>query len=374
MKVQTSLQSLSRRMALLTVSTLLLGQLVPTHAAKGGKPPPPPPPPADSGTVDFNNDTGSGLQIWSMKPDGTAKTSLPVLDAGGAEPSRVLHGGRRWFLTQQDVPGEFYPPDPNGNQFPRQEVFAVNDQGVWLQLTDDPAIEAWAVRWTSGPAGTDGRITVVAHRWVQDAGGNWMSIDPGLYYVDVEPDTWASAPPQPQSPQRIETIDLPVAEDEVGFYANISGYDWSPDGTHVVYSTTDGLYVVQADDGATGQLLAVTGTHSPRWSPIQASGHTQILFGVGQGHAGRIDRVNDDGTVWITAVPIGSSSNIWTIGASARWSPAGTHFVYQEWTMDKKVFYRIKTSHVWRAAADGSGKTDLTTQMTFCYTLGWVDL
>jgi hypothetical protein len=204
-----------------------------------------------------------------------------------------------------------------------------------------------------------------------------ISIEPGLYYLDVTPDSWVTELPTPQSPQRIETITLPVAEDEVGFYADIAGNDWSPDGAHVVYATTDGLYVVQVADGDTSRLLAVTEPYSPRWSPVQPTGRTQILFGIGTGYTGqRIDRVNDDGTGWITVVPVGSSSssgNIGNIGNSARWSPSGTHFIYHQWTMDKKVWYRIKTSHVWRAAADGSGKTDLTAQMAFSYALGWMN-
>jgi len=342
-------------------------------SAKGKPPPPPPPPPVDSGTIYFNYNNGSAQQVCSMKPDGTSQTALPVLNAFGAEPSRVLHGGKRWFVTLQTIPNEFYPPDPDGNLYARQELFAVSQRGEWFQLTDNPAIEAFDPRWTLGAGGVDGRITVVAYRWVQDANGKSISIEPGVYSIDVDPETWTSAPPAPQSPQRLDTILLPVACDAVGCYADVSGYDWSADGTHVVYAASDGLYVTRASDGTSGQLLSVSGAAAPRWSPVQGNGRTQILFGVGGGSAGRIDRVNDDGTGWVTMVPAGSTSSIWIIDNSARWSPSGTHLIYNQWTMDKKVWYRVKTSHVYRAAADGSGKIDLTTQMTFCYGLGWMN-
>jgi dipeptidyl aminopeptidase/acylaminoacyl peptidase len=164
-----------------------------------------------------------------------------------------------------------------------------------------------------------------------------------------------------------------VAQDAVGYYADVSGYDWSPDGTHVVYAASDGLYIAQASDGATGQLLTVSGATSPRWSPVQANGRTQILFGVGGGHNGRIDRVNDDGSGWIAVIPAlpHKDKNEARISPnSARWSPAGSHFVYR--VEQYKFSLLPESTAIDRAAADGSGKTVLISVVRWCVPLGWV--
>ena len=72
-------------------------------------------------------------EIYTMNPDGASKTPLSAGVIG--EPSHLLHGDQRWFLQVLVIPGEFYP---DGGQ--RREIFAVNENGLGIQLTDQPEL------------------------------------------------------------------------------------------------------------------------------------------------------------------------------------------------------------------------------------------
>lgn len=89
-----------------------------------------------TGTIYFSHLGGT----WTMNPDDSNKTPLPAGVSG--EPSRFLHGGRRWFLQVRDIPGETYPGQ---SQWPtRREIFAIRDDGnpaYTVQLTTEPDLE-----------------------------------------------------------------------------------------------------------------------------------------------------------------------------------------------------------------------------------------
>jgi len=194
-------------------------------------------PPVDSGTVFFRHYNGSCWQVWSMLPNGSARTALPIVNVDVAEPSKALHAGQRWFLTVQNITGEFYPPRPDGAVDPRQEVFAVSAAGDWVQLTDDPSLQpvTWfagrpETRWTLNGAGTvDGRITFLGRRWGVDELGNPVILETGLYYVDLNPaDLGAGLPAQ--APTLSGSVTLPAAYSaDYGWHPQVVGYDWSPD-------------------------------------------------------------------------------------------------------------------------------------------------
>jgi len=93
-----------RNLAILLMATVVVGLTMTAWAKKPDKPPKPPGGgggPVDTGTIYYGS---HGL--WSMNPDGTGKTLLPV----GGVPSMTRHPAEadRWFLQLQTIPG-FYP-------------------------------------------------------------------------------------------------------------------------------------------------------------------------------------------------------------------------------------------------------------------------
>src|SRR5213593_2014127 len=139
--------------ALLLAFSLALG--VGSAFAQGGGTVPP-------GTIYF---TWSGL-TWTMDGSGGNKTALPAGVSG--EPSRLLHGGQRWFLQFTAVAGTY----PDGGQ--RHELFAIRGDGLLsVQLTDQADLEPFgnpganpdsrfpAGRWTF----SDSKVSWIAARW-----------------------------------------------------------------------------------------------------------------------------------------------------------------------------------------------------------------
>ena len=94
-----------RNLAILLMATVVVGLTMTAWAKKPDKPPKPPGGgggPVDTGTIYYGS---HGL--WSMNPDGSGKTLLPVV----GNPSMARHPAEadRWFLQLQTIPGEFYP-------------------------------------------------------------------------------------------------------------------------------------------------------------------------------------------------------------------------------------------------------------------------
>jgi len=381
------------RLALAT--TLALAGLCPT--ARAGNPAKPPPDPVDPGTVYFYN----GSQLWSMKPDGTSKNSVLPPQALPAAPSRALHSGKRWFLFYQVVnPNVFYPlPEPVAggctyDSRPQEELFALSDQGDLVQLTDDPLLEhkhffyaSWSdpePRWAKRDGVADGRVSFLARHWALGADGKWFVDGIGLYHVDLDPDQLASGVVVAQVPQRLETVVLPVEfavrvagrcdKLTYGWTPAVCGYDWSPDGSRVVFDTwSGGLFITEIAAGATSQ---VCGDGScPRWSPVQPGGGSQILFVSGIAYSTpnasrRIDRINPNGSGRVMVVPATSTKQWLGYEGGYHWSPQGTHFVYSVITSGSG---QLVSGAVYRAAADGTGRVNLTSKLNNAYPAGWVD-
>jgi hypothetical protein len=85
--------------------TVVVGLTMTAWAKKPPKPPGGGGDPVDTGTIYYAHE-GS---LWSMNPDGSGKTLLPV----GGVPSMTRHPAEgdmyRWFLQVHAIPGDFYP-------------------------------------------------------------------------------------------------------------------------------------------------------------------------------------------------------------------------------------------------------------------------
>jgi hypothetical protein len=86
-----------------------------------------------------------GAKVFVMNNDGTGKTELPVnaSSLGDADASYMRHGGKRFFLVQQDVTGEVNWRGQN-----RYDLFAIDDTGVKVRLTN--GIDHGSLRFLGG--------------------------------------------------------------------------------------------------------------------------------------------------------------------------------------------------------------------------------
>jgi len=320
---------------------------------------------APTGTIYFR----TGLQYGAMAPDGSGKTPLPLFDAPGRvakEPSVALHGDHRWFL---DVKASgILNPDGSDNY----QLYAVRDDGsATVLLTTQPTLDLHTDSYTPSPvrwavdAGdpttplddvTDGVVSWVARRWE-----NGQVVQAGLYAAYVVFDAsgnvsglWA----QPDGADPLIDLDVVVWDNGgVTYSVDIVGFDWSPDGTALVFGTSaSGLNPLFIFDTLTSQeyLLTVDGG-DPVWSPDG----TQIAFR----SFDAIEKITPDGTgrtIIVSDSPQGQGSKL---ALSPRWSPTGTHLIYQWWNFATGGNY-VNRSDVYRVNADGSGKKNLTSDLT----------
>jgi len=279
----------------------------------GGDPPP-------AGTLYYDS---GGLE-WSMDSDGSNKTSLPVK----GEPSHDLHGGQRWFLQNRAVGGE-------GTQ-----VFAVRGDGnesYTVRLTTNPDLrkDPWVglARWSKD----DGSVSWSANRW--DAGA---AVQSGIYVAGIDFDVAGNvvgldAQPDPFSP----AISL-------RFNSDGSNHDWAPDGTKIVYENAPDSELHIADLVGGGTTFLASGIQ-PAWSP---DGGT-IVFQQWSG----INTISPDGSGQTLIIKSSNKGRNRTFVALPRWAPTSSHLIYLSAPSDLDS---PDPGNVWRAAADGSGKTNLT--------------
>jgi len=334
------------------------------QAGKPVKPPKPPPgPPVDTGVV-YAQIEGD---VYAISPDGSGQQYLftpPTdVDAYCVVPSRLTHNGERWFVGWQGVDGWYL--DGVSSRF---RLIAMSESGNLVLLHDDIMLQPSkgsrsSLRWIPG----DTAVSWLAMRWDGDTVVEW-----GIYTLDLEftadgsiaagsPilldwtsglfELWYEAPPSPY----VE-----------GYYLLANDYDWSPDGSAIVYSAWSEavgtqLYVADAA-GDPVQLTSDADTYptDPRWSPDG----TRIAFQFSGHQIDVIDLAGAERYTLITTARSDETESVFRPG----WSPGSTHVVYGHHTYLGN-WKRKDTLHV--IAADGSGDTALTGAYTLVHPLGW---
>ena len=366
-----------------TAFTLALPGMV--DMAWAAKPPKPPPAPISIIYFTAPEDPNTTVDIWKMNLDGSGKTLvLGIPRVGGEEgyiPSKAKHGDRRWFLLLQNVGGS-YPHLPGDYEYLRRELFAISDGGEIVQLTDDPGFQpndsvmgGAMLCWVTGGAGVDGRITLVGRRW--NDGGTAIT-EVGLFAIDINPEALSASigASLGLSPVRLP-VPLSVAYDYdvYGDVALVRGYDWSPDGTRVIYSQEGVLYTV-GPDGRNLQALVsdpVPKAHHPVWSRVLIGGQYEILFTTGDGGWQiALERINLDGTGRVIVVPPYSNTMIFRYPQSTLWSPAGDYFLFAEYDSGFGVPWKKVQCDIIRVTPSGSSQRSLTGDTTgWCFPRGW---
>jgi hypothetical protein len=306
------------------LAAVLLGGLfggAAARAQKGGgwTPPPPPVPP---GTIYFSGlaSTSGGSSYggpMSMKGDGTDKRNAMSFET----PSYQRHADSRWFLFgDYDSDG---PVDENGFLL-AYELYAVNEQNRWVQMTADPNVH-WT-GWTDAVAwGKDDSFVSYGAWWFT---GNGDEVRGGLFYVDID---WSSGDPVAGPPTLLFEAEAYWLYDWQGT-VNVGAHDWSPNGSAVVFSREEANTVLYLADFA-GEQVRITwladGWAPAAWSPDGG----RIAYSDGE-----VWSIKPDGTdaVRLTRRTVTKTDEV--IQGSPTWSPDGAYIAYTRVVIGRRTY------------------------------------
>jgi len=250
----------------------------------------------------------------------------------------------------------------------RHELFAVREDGqIEVQLTDDPGVQPWRPgsprralpSWATHGGVADGKVSYLAQRWGKDALNEDVVLERGLFAVEIEWD--GSGQPYATTDPTVLGVELPLELD-----AYEIPYDWSPDGSSIVYSA-DGVWVANAYEEPSDWLCD---GWEPVWSPVLDDGSTLIAFRISSSGSTEIRTISPGGGPETTVTAPGKNR---TISGAMDWSPNGTHLIYTR--IQSKGGWNYNDSYdVYRVGADGSDSTNLTNDLREgARSLGWRD-
>ena len=271
--------------------------------------------------------------VIAMDADGANKT-VAATGIGSAVPSIAKHDDMRWFLH-----GGY--PDLN----------ATSDANTTVTLYTVPdGVSISQMRWGSHPiAGKDAFVS-----WYESVAG-------------VEEGVLVRAPVVYGDEGEITGLDLSLVE---CFSGTSLDYDWSPDGTAVVYRNENELWIYDTLSDKHAPLPATIGAEpqwtQPRWSPDG----TRIVYGA-------------SADTWTSIETIDLSDLSITVVAKAKhhgingkyvdrpiWSPDGNFILYRyldaaayDWEYD-----------IMRCTPDGGNPTNLTRDVTISFYASWLTI
>ncbi|MHC4707729.1 MAG: TolB family protein [Planctomycetota bacterium] len=254
---------------------------------------------------------------------------------------------------------------------PRSELFAVRGDGqIEVQLTDDPNVQPWRPgdpgralpSWATHDGVVDGKISYLAQRWGKDNGQD-VVVDRGLFTVEIE---WIDGIPYATTETTMLPVSIPLEPEVLEI-----PYDWSPDGTQIVYSGA-GVWIADANAEGPGYPLCYGGEAD--WSPVLDDGTSLIAFRIGAWGNAEIRTISPYGGPETTIVTVGKNRTIWS-GNGIDWSPEGTHLIYTLIQSKGCIACQYNDSYdIYRVGADGSDSTNLTKDLQGeAFSLGWRD-
>ncbi len=287
----------------------------------------------------------------TMQDDGSGLA--PVPGAPGGAPSRLRHGGKRWFVEFSEVPGEFYPdflPDGTLKDFTQRRVFvARSDAGDAVTLAISPDLDTLGVKWTVD----DGQISWPGRRWDIDTESDTYGnvLEGGLYKTHVTFDGAGDITGGASVlvfPLPLVISDASRQSNELTLGPDMRQHDWAPDGTRFVFEAVSyrELRIGNVDTGELWVLYAdpARSMGNPLWSPDGS----RILFDYFTGWP-QVTLINPDGS---GLKKLAGSAPGYSRSAGV-WSPTGSHVLYNH-----RDHY-LKDSHIVRVKASGSGQTRL---------------
>jgi hypothetical protein len=311
----------------------------------GSSPPPGPVPPGTiyfSGWVSTSGNSG-GYTGMTMNGDGSDKKEA---FGYGSPPSYQLHGQSRWFLYgDYDWDG---PVDAWGNPL-AYELFAVNQQNQWIQLTADPNIH-WTGFTDQVAWGKDDSFVSFA-AWTFT--GNGDEVRGGLYIAEID---WSTGVPVAGPPTLLFEAQAYWFYDWVGT-VNLYDLDWAPAGNAVVFrkddetvSGTTYLADFSGEETQFNPLAGGVGVRNAVWSPDGS----RVAYGTGE-----IWTINPDGTNALRLTQRSETKTGTKSQAVPSWSPDGAYIAYVE-----AVSTRSSSSYsILRIPAGGGSSVNLTSDL-----------
>jgi hypothetical protein len=345
-------------MCLLLVCCMFVASAV--VIAKGKPPKPPPggdPPPA--GTVFFKYNDGGGMNMWSMKADGSEKTELGIdycIDRGwitfGAL-SRLKHGDHYWFIRFMPVGGSY----PDGE--PIRELFAVRDDGALeVQLTDDPSLATFKYARAFEWGINDNEITWSAKRWTEDP----VPIDFGIYTAAISFDSNGDVTGLSETPYLFWDTGYIYNSNNDYYIPDVKRFDWSPDGNNLVLAKWN-LDMYNVDLQADSESSLGTSGYKVSWSPDGS----KIAFL----RESSLRTINQDGTnEQILVAAIHKGKDRFVDNERIDWSPDSNHVTYT-WQVVNRISPPDSDHYVYRVDVNSGKKTSMTNDLEDAYSHSW---
>ena len=260
-------------------------------------------------------------RYYTMSSDGSGKALAPA----GANFRFSTHGGHRWYVSWNRIGAETYP---NGN--PRIEAFAVRDDGVSVQLTNQADLQR---RQRETAVDAEGqRFAWIARRFVSG-----VVAEGGLYVATLSFDASGNVvglASQPTSPAFARPLDANSSPD-------VSDVSWSPDGSQFAYGNAGGIDVADLSGNDRVLVASSPGRVSalgPQWSPV---GSSILYFDSLSGSSGDWYKTSASGGASQRLIRSSTSTHV----NEAFWSPTASHVVYTEASNDfvngPSAIYRI---------------------------------
>ncbi len=326
----------------LPIVAIVLGLVLPmtSHAGKpgGGG--------SGTGTIYFDSQGHAN----AMNADGSGKTALPA--GVGGTPSRLLHGGNRWFLRTANMGVETYPDGRT-----RRELFAIPEDGsTVVQLTNDPGLELlhYGWKWLPGEAAGSAVISGFARRWNVDGSVGFEAASVGLYAVELQFDG-SGAPTAPVIPPAFLVSAGVSYESGIPWPDIYGGWDFSPDLSQVVADRNSfgEIRIITVATGLSRTLYSGNAV-SPAWSPNGA----RIAFWLSTPNLvyGAIGTISPDGSGYKTNVKALAGTSLY----SPYWSPDSADLLYTKDTSGGWNFIY----DVYRVGAQGGSQVSLTSDLS----------
>ena len=269
--------------------------------------------PGRNGRIAYTKTVGGNLDVWTVLSDTASEARLTTDPASDQGPSWSPDGTKILFSSQRTGSGDIYVMNADGTN--QTLLMGGSSADAKPQWSPDGTKIAFTRRVAATPSGT------VLQVWVANADGSNPAV--------LTPDNTRNH--------------------------DASGENWSPDGTHLVYTyeagnATKGIWTMSAD--GSGQTRIYAGT-SNYYGPSYSPDGTKIVCYCGATED--IATMNTDGSNF---TQLTTDSNSY----GPAWSPDGTKITW------------VDFSDVWVMNSDGSNKTQVTTDAPSPGGLTWQTL
>ena len=261
---------------------------------------------------------GADMEIWAMRPDGSARQRLTRNAIPDDDGDWSPDGNRIVFTSWEDsTPGE---------TFRRPDIFVMNANGTGRRRLHDAAYSAQHPRWSP-----DGAL-VAFEEWDRESNG------PRVWLVNAD-----GSDARPVTP-----------------LGNFSP-EWAPDGTRLLYLSERGprnhwtMYTMRRDGSderqVAGDAACTANVWYPRWSPDGS----RIAFTCDAGLGSSLHTIRPDGTGRASLSPD---------GLGAVWSPDGSTLLFSS---DRSGWFQLWV----RTIADGVDRRVSPADSTPAWVSSW---